>query len=137
MMLFQRFQLSLELLPVDAEFFNNLGYIPAGSLEGIPDQLLRDYCFSGSECYQATYTKPEFSEKSLFSSIMYGKYIYDERPTKYSTDGSFTKHYGLEKDCEDVPNWFLKKELSHENNVSQEVVLLFYATPGIIALSAS
>ena len=74
--------------------------------------VYRDYGLSGSECYKATYKKPEFGDKGFFSFTMYGadKYIHDEqsnlnnRVIKYNDDGTFTMYYGSEKACGNQPN---------------------------------
>jgi hypothetical protein len=64
--------------------------------------IYRDFGLSGDQCYEATYTKPEFRDGGFFSLTMYGadKYIHSEQCTlnnrviKYNPDGTFTMHYG-------------------------------------------
>lgn len=78
--------------------------------------IYRDFGLSGDQCYDATYTKPEFRDGGFFSFTMYGsdKYIHSEQCTlnnrviKYRPDGTFTMHYGG-KNCahHDTPNRLL------------------------------
>lgn len=86
-----------------------LGLLPAKDAV----YIYRDYGLSGEQCYEATYTKPDFLEGGFFSLTMYGadKYLKSEnsnlnnRAINFNKDGTFTVRYGPKEKCGDSANW--------------------------------
>ncbi len=86
-----------------------LGLLPANDAV----YIYRDYGLSGSECYEATYVKPDFKEGGFFSFTMYGadKYLKSEnsnlnnRAMKFNEDGTVTVRYGPKEKCGEAANW--------------------------------